>query len=148
MSLDVYLTMPGETHKYEARIFVREDGGTREMTRKEWDERFPDREPATISEMETDCVYEANITHNLNRMADAAGIYQHLWRPDEIGITKAKQLIQPLEEGLKLLQSDPERFEQYNASNGWGLYKHFVPWVSKYLGACREYPEAEVSVSR
>lgn len=30
-----------------------------------------------------------NITHNLGRMAKEAGIYQHLWRPEEIGVTKA-----------------------------------------------------------
>jgi len=38
-------------------------------------------------------IFEANITHNLNRMAQAAGIYEALWCPDEIGITKAAQLI-------------------------------------------------------
>lgn len=97
--------------------------------------------------MPTD-VYWANITHNLNKMADAAGIYKHLWRPDEIGITKAAQLIEPLREGLALLKSDPEKFEQYNSSNGWGLYEHFVPFVEKYLAACEEHPDADVKVSR
>ena len=38
-------------------------------------------------------VYSANITHNLNRMAMEAGIYECLWRPDEHGITKAAQII-------------------------------------------------------
>ena len=28
-----------------------------------------------------DELYSANITHNLTGMADAAGIYMHLWRP-------------------------------------------------------------------
>lgn len=45
-------------------------------------------------------VYDANITHNLNTMAEEAGIYKHLWRPEELGITKAKDLIEPLAEGL------------------------------------------------
>lgn len=93
-------------------------------------------------------VYSANITHNLNKMAEAAGIYEYLWRPDEIGITTAAQLIGPLEAGLALLKSDPERFEAYNSPNGWGLYKHFVPFVEKYLEACKEYPDATVTVSR
>lgn len=53
-------------------------------------------------------VYSANITHNLGKMADEASIYYALWRPDEIGITKAGQLIIPLREGLLLLK--------------WGLY--------------------------
>ena len=93
-------------------------------------------------------VYTSNITHNLNRMAEAAGIYKHLWRPEEIGITKASQLIEPLEKGLALLMADPEHFKQFNAPNGWGLYKHFVPFVENYLNACKENPDASVVVSR
>jgi len=41
-------------------------------------------------------VYDANITHNLGEMADEAGVYKHLWRPEEIGLTKAAELIEPL----------------------------------------------------
>lgn len=93
-------------------------------------------------------LYSANITHNLNRMAEAAGIYMHLWRPDEIGVTHARDLIEPLRAGLALLRSDPARFEQFNAPNGWGLYKHFVPFVAGYLAACEESPDAFVRVSR
>ena len=47
-----------------------------------------------------DEVYSRNITHNLNKMAEAAGIYTVLWRPDENGITKAHQCIEPLRTGL------------------------------------------------
>ena len=93
-------------------------------------------------------VYWANITHNLGRMAEAAGIYKHLWRPEEIGITTANQLIEPLTTGLALLESDPPRFRQYNAENGWGTYEHFVPFVRKYLAACIENPDATIRVSR
>jgi hypothetical protein len=93
-------------------------------------------------------VYSSNITHNLNRMAEEAGIYEHLWRPDEIGVTKAEQLIVPLREGLALLESDPVRFEAFNAENGWGLYKHFVPCVREYLAACEENPDATIEVCR
>jgi hypothetical protein len=93
-------------------------------------------------------VYDRNITHNLNAMASEAGIYECCWRPDEVGITRAKQLIKPLQDGLALLKSDPERFKKFDATNGWGTYDHFVPWVEKYLEACEQYPEAEVRVSR
>lgn len=95
-----------------------------------------------------ECFYDANITHNLGAMAREAGIYQHCWRPDEIGVTKANQLIEPLSAGLALLQSDRKRFEAFNATNGWGKYEHFVPFVSQYLSACMEYPDADVRVSR
>lgn len=93
-------------------------------------------------------VYGANITHNLTGMADAAGIYKHLWRPEEIGITKAEQLIEPLREGLAKLEADPEKYEAFNSPNGWGMYKHFVPFVRNYLAACEANPDAEISVSR
>lgn len=93
-------------------------------------------------------VYSSNITHNLNRMAEAAGVYEPLWRPEEVGITKAGQLVPLLREGLAKLRSDRAYYETFNAPNGWGLYEHFVPWVNEYLQACEEYPEAAVSVSR
>jgi hypothetical protein len=54
-------------------------------------------------------VFDRNITHNLGKMADAAGIYEALWLPDEHGYTKAEQIIIPLREGLKLLETDPKR---------------------------------------
>ena len=92
-------------------------------------------------------VYSANITHNLEYMANEAGIFKHLWCPGEIGITKAEQLIKPLRVGLALLKSDPERFKKFDSRNGWGLYSNFVPFVEKYLQACEEYPDSEVSVS-
>jgi len=93
-------------------------------------------------------VYDANITHNLNTMAEEAGIYKHLWRPEELGITKAKDLIEPLAEGLSKMVCNKSHYEQFNASNGWGLWEHFVPWIAKYLDACRKYPDANVNVYR
>lgn len=93
-------------------------------------------------------VYSANITHNLGAMANEAGIYKHLWRPEENEIIHARQLIEPLETGLAVMKADRERFEKFNASNGWGLYEHFVPWVEKYLEACKLNPDAVISVWR
>lgn len=93
-------------------------------------------------------VYDANITHNLNKMAEAAGIYKELWRPDEIGITKAFQLIEPLTAGWKRLCADREKFEAFNAPNGWGKYEHLVVFVHDYIEACKANPDADVSVSR
>ena len=66
-----------------------------------------------------DVVYSANITHNLGKMADKAGIYKHLWMPDEIGVTHAKQLIEPLREGLRKLKKSPDYYKQFDSPNGW-----------------------------
>lgn len=93
-------------------------------------------------------LYSANITHNLNTMADKAGLYELLWRPEDRGYTKAKDLIEGLKLGLTDLKSRPEYFEQFNSKNGWGMYEHFVPFVEKYLEACVESPEATIRVSR
>lgn len=94
-------------------------------------------------------VYSGNITHNLGKMAEAAGIYEAMWCPEDISSKpRAKDIIVLLEKGLSDLKSRPEYFEQFNATNGWGLYEHFVPFVEEYLEACKEYPEAEISASR
>lgn len=93
-------------------------------------------------------VYTSNITHNLGRMAQEAGIYKHLWHPEELEIKTARELIEPLKTGLDLLKSDPARFEKFNASNGWGMYEHFVPFVQEYLEACEANPDATVEASR
>lgn len=94
------------------------------------------------------CVYEANITHNLGQMADEAGIYTALWRPEEMSAVFARDLIEPMQAGLALLKSDRPRFEKFNAPNGWGKYEHFVPFVERYLQACEANPNAIVKVSR
>ena len=38
-------------------------------------------------------IYSRNITHNLNDMAEAAGLYEALWRPDDTGFVYARDLI-------------------------------------------------------
>jgi hypothetical protein len=92
--------------------------------------------------------YIANITHNLNTMAEAAKLYLPLWNPEMINITKAKELIVILERGLRELERYPEYFKKYTPMNGWGSYDNLVEFVKNYLEACRKYPEAEVKVSR
>ena len=102
----------------------------------------------SLTRVQSTEVFTANITHNLCAMAEEAGIYKALWRPEEIGITKAYQMIPILKEGLKLLKSYPKRFKKFNADNGWGTYKHFIPWVEEILAACVEYPDADVQAIR
>lgn len=93
-------------------------------------------------------IYSANITHNLGKMAEAAGIYGAVWRPEEHGITKAAQLIPILEKGIAEMKADPEKYRALNAPNGWGTYDVFVPWLERYLAACKEDPDADIKVSR
>lgn len=122
-------------------------------------------------------VFWANITHNLNKMAQAALIYDACWRPELLvnpdeaedirelehhgqwsdaealkaklpNKPRASDLIGPLTKGLASLKAWPEHYKQFDSPNGWGLYEHFVPWVEKYLRACEAHPEALVEVSR
>lgn len=171
MSLDVYLiTKEPQIKKATSGIFVRENGQTKEITQEEWNAKNPNSEPVKFEqeETETNKVYSANITHNLNTMADNAGIYEALWRPyklkngcnfsddeyqkemefEESQTIKAKELIEPLRQGLHNLKSEPERFKKFNPENGWGSYDGLVKFVENYLNACYEYPDADVEVSR
>lgn len=93
-------------------------------------------------------VFEANLTHNLAVMAKEAGIYQLMWRPEELGFTKACSLVAGLKQGLVQLIAEPERFKALNPPNGWGDYHGFVKVVTDYYNACVEYPDAEITVSR
>ena len=93
-------------------------------------------------------VYSANITHNLGAMAKEAGIYMHLWRPDEVLIAHAHQLIEPLTDACALLSTDKARFTAFDAHNGWGTYGDLLLFCTSYLQACKNYPDAFIYVFR
>ena len=102
----------------------------------------------TLTAVRETSVFERNITHNLNRMADEAGIYGVIWRPEENGIETAAQLIEPLQTGLALLKDEPDRFKALNPPNGWGKYEGLVSFVEAYLAACIANPDATIEASR
>ena len=112
-------------------------------------------------------VYYVNITHNLGDMAKEAGIYEALWRPymlrenyvpiedyheelkyEESVEVRAYEIIPILEKGLEDMRARPEHYKTFDSPNGWGTYVHFVPFIEEYLSACKEFPQAIVSVSR
>jgi hypothetical protein len=93
-------------------------------------------------------VYSANITHNMSRMATEARICDALWRPEEVGITKAAQLIEPLRAGLADLKARPDYFQKFNPPNGWGDYAGLVRFVENYLAAAEANPTTNVKAWR
>ena len=95
-----------------------------------------------------DVVYRDNITHNLGKMAEEAGVYLHLWRPEELALVTASQLVKPLEEALVAMERDPPPYIRWSPANGWGSYASLVLFIRDYLKACREYPQARIFVSR
>jgi hypothetical protein len=112
--------------------------------------------------------FSVNITHNLGEMAEAAGIYDALWRPyrlcegykdfgddheaeyefEDSARPTAEMVIPLLEKGLADLRARPSHFKQFNSPNGWGLYEHFVPFVEEVLEACKNMPKGLVETSR
>lgn len=94
-------------------------------------------------------VFDANYTHNCARMAEEAGIYKYVWKPEECEDVKtAGDLVEPLRRGINEMESNPSRFIAHNPENGWGSYDSFLPWLRKYLIACMVNENASISASR
>lgn len=151
MSLDVSLYLDGEQKETAGSgIFVRENGSNREISRAEWDEKFPGTEPVLAQSGDEDEaeVWTANITHNLGKMAKEAGLYECLWYPATVNIQYANQLVLPIRAGLERLQAMPEFFRQWDNPNDWGTLDQFIDFLRDYLRACQQYPNARVRVSR
>lgn len=93
-------------------------------------------------------LYESGITHNLGKMAKEAGVYQHLWRPEELGISQAISLVGALGRALGDLHARQDYYRQFNPENGWGAFEDLVRFISTYLQAAIDHPDAYVYVSR
>jgi hypothetical protein len=118
-------------------------------------------------EVKEEEVYNANITHNLGKMAEKAGLYEALWRPYRLktdyvqqddyviegkfegaSTTLAEEISPIIEKGLQDLKNRPDYFRTFDSENGWGIYDHFVPFVEKYLTALKSWPEAIITTDR
>ena len=116
---------------------------------------------------ENEVLFNSNITHDLNEMADRAGFYDACWRPYrlhknyiETNNTKeeaefersvkmtADDILATLEIGFNNLKLKPDYFKLFDSTNGNGVYDDLVSWTEKYLNACREYPDATIKVVR
>ena len=115
-----------------------------DLTRKKWTS-YDNKE---THEESVDVVYSGRTTHNLAKMAAAAGIYEALWKPENIGASIASDITAIVERGLIDLIARPEHYKKYNSENGWGMYDDLVQFVSEYLVALKEYPNAEILISR
>ncbi len=82
--------------------------------------------------------FASSLDHESSNIAQAVGIYEAIWHPEEIGATVAKDLITPLQLGLVILKGDTERF--YN-------HRDFTAWVEEYLAACRKHPDAVIQIN-
>lgn len=89
--------------------------------------------------------YDANITHNLARMFDEAGIYQILWHGDDL---VAGDVLPRLEAALVEMRADPERFRAFEPTNKWGSYEDAMAFLRRVIEMCREHPTARLRCSR
>jgi hypothetical protein len=147
MSLDIRLIIEGTHIKKSTGIFVREDGKQKELSYEEACLKFPDYD-VNLYEEETNVVFHGNITHNLNRMAKFLGVYEVLWRPDEIGIFYANEVINPLREAIHKMKLTPDEYKKYNPANGWGSYEQLLELMEKYLEVCYIFPQSKIEISR
>lgn len=99
-------------------------------------------------EYEDSKLFSRNITHNLNKMAKEAGLYDVLWNPESIGITTASQLIPFLEKGIKELIANPDKYKAFNPPNNYGNYDNLIDFCKTVLHNCRENPDAVIEVSK
>ena len=92
-------------------------------------------------------VMDKNITHNLTGMWRRAGVYDALYMSEG---KKASEVTEVLVAGLADMEAHPEIYDtdEYNASNGWGLYKHALPWLREVVAGFRAFPNAIIRVSK
>lgn len=93
-------------------------------------------------------LFSHNITHNLNTMADAAGLYDVLWNPESKGITTASQLIPFLERGIKELIANPDKYKAFTPPNNYGNYDNLIDFCKTVLQNCRENPDAIIELCK
>ena len=89
-----------------------------------------------------------NITHNLKKMAIAAGFGQELWRQEETDIHFASDLIEILAVGVARLKGRPLHYDQFNAKNGWGMREDLIRFTEELLQDCIYSPDAEILTHR
>ena len=107
----------------------------------------------TLTALRPTTVWDLNITHNLNTMADAVKVrdttlYKVLWYPEELGLKTGEDILPYLRVGLSMLLTFPEEYQQHNPSNGWGDYNNLVDFVKSYIIACTEFPDGVIEISR
>lgn len=93
-------------------------------------------------------LWYANVTHNLGKMAEAAGLYLVMWRPEEVGVALARDAAPLLARGVDALKTDPDYFRSLTPANNWGSYEGLLTVASEYLAAALRWPNAKIEVDR
>jgi len=90
-----------------------------------------------------------NITHNLNKMAMEAAIYEPLWRPEEVWADARAADLEPLlREAIPEIIRNRDKYAEFNAPNGWGNVDGFIRFIRAVHSACVAYPTSYVRACR
>lgn len=98
-------------------------------------------------------VFDINITHNLNRMARALGVYNLLWHPEKHkaytdGKLYASDCIEDINKAIKELSSNLTYYqENYGPENGWGSAQGLLDDLREIRQAMENYPNSYIEVS-
>lgn len=142
MSLDIYIQLKEPILRNTTGIYGRKNGCTYELSPEEAREKFPDAKIEEHICADFD-FWHGNITHNLNKMAMhcvgcGISLYSLLWRDEPP--TDIPKYIADLYSCLKILESDPDFFRQYNPENGWGTYEQLVKFTKDFIKALIDAP--------
>ena len=89
--------------------------------------------------------FSSNITHNLSKMFDEAGVDDILWHGDG---RVAGSVVDRLREAERIMLDDPPRFQKHNPENGWGDYEGALRFLRAVIEACVANPEGVIRCSR
>lgn len=88
-------------------------------------------------------LFDANFTHNVTNMWSEAGIYDALYMSE--GKT-AGEVLSALRQGLADMEARPAIYRAMNSPNGWGTYRHALPWLRTLVAAFEAHPLATIHV--
>lgn len=105
---------------------------------------------------EEDREWVANITHNMNKMAqrifvseNKETLYDYVWRPEELGREiDTDEMKNVLTKGICIMISKRKSLLKYEPKNGWGSYDSFLKFLIKYKEACEDHPDYIIEASR
>lgn len=105
---------------------------------------------------EEDREWVANITHNMNKMAqrifvseNKETLYDYVWRPEELyKEIYTNEMKNVLTKGICIMVSKRKSLLRYEPKNGWGSYDSFLKFLIKYKKACEDHPGYIIEASR
>lgn len=89
-----------------------------------------------------------SIGGGLWRMAEQGGFYGYVWRPEEMGVTKASQMAVHLRRAIAWMESHRGDAPMFSGMGGPGSHAELLQSLREYLAACEEFPDADIEVSR